>query len=376
MRIVAIEIYGYDVRYAHGNYSMSHGRTVTSLPSTLARVLTDDGLEGWGEACPLGPTYLDSFAGGVRAALPMLATALIGLDPCESGQVGAAMDGALRGQNAAKSALDIACWDLFGRRTGMPLCVLLGGRRVAEIPLYAAVGLGPADEMVAFSQARIAEGIGALQLKLGGDPREDAERVRAVRSAVGDDVLIVADANGGWRPRQALEAARRLRDLDPLLLEQPCPTLEECLQVRGLTTLPMSLDEVMIDAATLAHAASARAMEAINLKLGRVGGLTPARAMRDLADALGVGCVIEDSWGGDVVTAAVSHLAASTAPQTLIHASFMNDWVSDHVAGHHPRSRGGRGAAPEGPGLGIQVEVQRLGPPLATVTRDATKGTP
>jgi L-alanine-DL-glutamate epimerase-like enolase superfamily enzyme len=376
MRIVAIEIYGYDVHYAHGDYVMSHGRTVTALPSTLVRVLADDGLEGWGEACPLGPTYLDSFADGVRAALPQLAAALIGIDPCESGSVNAAMDGALRGQRAAKSALDVACWDLFGRRTGLPVCVLLGGRRVAEIPLYSAVPLAAADEMVAFSQARIAEGIRALQLKLGGDPREDAGRVRAVRDAVGDDVLIVADANGGWRPRQALEAARRLGELDRLLLEQPCPTLEECLQVRALTTLPMSLDEVIVDAATLARAASVHAMEAINLKIGRVGGLTAARAMRDLADALGVGCVIEDSWGGDVVTAAVSHLAASTAPQTLIHASFMNDWVTDHVAGHRPRSRDGRGAAPDAPGLGIEVERERLGPPLATVTGDATKGTP
>lgn len=81
--------------------------------------------------------------------------------------------------------------------------------------------------------------------------------------------------------------------------------------VRGLTTLPMSLDEVIVDAATLARAADAGAMEAINLKIGRVGGLSTARVMRDLAHALGIGCVIEDSWRGDVLTAAVSHLAAS-----------------------------------------------------------------
>jgi L-alanine-DL-glutamate epimerase-like enolase superfamily enzyme len=367
VRITAIELYGHDLRYAHGDYVMSRGRAVTTLPSTLVRVLTDDGLEGWGEACPLGPTYLEAFAGGVRAALPELATAVIGLDPRETAAVGAAMDGALRGQNAAKSALDVACWDLLGRATGLPVCTLLGGRLVAEIPLYVAVPLAPADEMAAFSAARIAEGIRALQLKLGGAPRDDVARVRAVREAAGDEVLIVADANGGWTPRQALEAARRMADLDALLLEQPCATLPECLQIRRLTTLPMSLDEVIVDAATLAHAASAGAMEAINLKVGRAGGLTAARAMRDLAAALGIGCVIEDSWGGDLVTAAVSHLAASTPAQTLIHASFMNDWVSDHAAGHQPRSHGATGSAPDGPGLGVEVDRSLLGAPLATI---------
>jgi L-alanine-DL-glutamate epimerase-like enolase superfamily enzyme len=367
VRIVAVEIYGHDLHYAHGDYVMSHGRAATTQPSTLVRVLADDGTEGWGEACPLGPTYLEAFAGGVRAALPELAAAIIGVDPRATATVGAAMDGALRGQNAAKSALDVACWDLLGHHTGLPVCMLLGGRLTQEIPLYVAVPLAPADEMAAFSAARIAEGIRGLQLKLGDDPRADVTRMRAVREAAGDEVLIVADANGGWTPRQAVEAARRLHDVEALLLEQPCTTLEECRHVRTLTTLPMSLDEVIVDTATLAHAATAGAMEAINLKIGRVGGLTRARAMRDLAAALGIGCVIEDSWGGDLVTAAVSHLAASTPRQTLIHASFMNDWVSDHAAGHQPRSHGGTGAAPDGPGLGIEVDRATLGAPLATV---------
>jgi L-alanine-DL-glutamate epimerase-like enolase superfamily enzyme len=76
---------------------------------------------------------------------------------------------------------------------------------------------------------------------------------------------------------------------------------------------------------------------------------------------------IEDTWGGDIVTAAVSHLAASTAPESLLHASFMNDWVCEHVAGHSPRSAQGRGRAPDGPGLGIEVDVEALGTPLVTM---------
>ena len=367
MQIVRIDIFGHDLHYAHGDYVMSQGRTITSLASTLVRITTDDGQEGWGEACPLGGTYLEAFAGGVRAALAELAPALLDRDPRELDVIGAVMNRTLRGQLAAKSALDVACWDLLGADTGLPLCTLLGGRRSADIPLYVAIPLGPAQHMAAFAAARVAEGIGGLQLKLGGDPHEDVLRVRAVREASGDGVFIVADANGGWRRHDALTAVRLLEDIEDVILEQPCPTLAECLQVRRLTTLPMSLDEVIVDAGTLAQACAAEAMEAINLKVGRVGGLTAARAMRDLAAALGVRATIEDSWGGDVVTAAVSHLAASTSPEALVHASLMNDWVTDHVAGHQPRSVNGRGVAPDGPGLGITVDAGALGEPLMTV---------
>lgn len=369
MKIIAADIYAHDLRYADGSYSMSGGRTVTTLPSTLVRLRTDEGIEGWGEACPLGDTYLESFAGGVRAALPQLAEALVRAqaDPRETGVVGAAMDATLRGQAAAKSAIDVACWDILGKSAGLPVCTLLGGRRQADFPLYVALPLGTPDAMAVAARAQIALGIRALQLKLGADPRGDAARVRAVREAAGEDVLIVADANGGWRRHDAIAAARLLEGVERLILEQPCPTYGECRELRRHTTLPFSLDEIVVDLVTLAEAACDGAIDAINLKIGRVGGLTTARAMRDAAAALGVRMTIEDSWGGDLVTAAVSHLAASTPPEALLHASFMNDWVSDHAAGYAPRSRDGRGAAPDAPGLGIEVDAAALGAPLVRV---------
>ena len=108
-------------------------------------------------------------------------------------------------------------------------------------------------------------------------------------------------------------------------------------------------------------------MDQINLKIGRVGGLTRARLIRDAAVELGLRLMIEDSWGGDIVTAAVSHLAAGTPPEALFAVSFMNDWTMEHVAGYAPRSSAGRGPVPTGPGLGIEVDVAMLGAPLFTV---------
>ncbi len=128
----------------------------------------------------------------------------------------------------------------------------------------------------------------------------------------------------------------------------------------------MILDEVIVDLQDLLRAWEDRALEGFNLKINRVGGLTQARLLRDVGHQLGLIVNIEDSWGGDLTTAAVSHLAASTPAETVINVSFMNDWTNEHIAGGQPRSHGGFGAAPQRPGLGIDVDDALLGEPFAT----------
>ena len=359
-----VSVFGYDLTYAHGDYVMSAGRVVNVLPSTVVRITTRGGVEGFGETCPLGRTYLPGFGEGARAALRELAPALIGIDAANLAAVNQAMDATLRGHEYAKSAIDVACWDILGRVANLPVAALLGGALQADLPLYVAVPLGPPEEMASFVERERAGGIHHFQLKLGDTPERDRDRVAAVHAVTGPEDAIIGDANGGWRRQDAIIAARLLDGFDRLRLEQPCPTLEECLAVRRLSTLPMVLDEVITDLPTLVRAVAADAMDHINLKIGRVGGLTAARLMRDAAVALGLTLTIEDSWGGDLVTAAVSHLAAGVPTGQLFAASYMNDWTVEHVAGYQPRSREGRGPVPTGPGLGVEVDTDRLGAPL------------
>jgi len=367
--IERVEVFGYDLTYAHGDYVMSSGRGVNVLPSTVVRITTRGGLERYGEACPLGSTYLPGFGGGARAALRELAPALIGFDAANLAAVSTRMDATLRGHEYAKSAVDVACWDILGRAANQPVAMLLGGVLQTELPLYVAVPLGEPAEMAAFVERERAGGIHHFQLKLGDAPERDRDRVAAVHAVTGPEDALIGDANGGWRRQDAIIAARLLEGFDRLRLEQPCPTLEECVAVRGLSTLPMVLDEVITDLPTLVRAAHADAMDHINLKVGRVGGLTRARLMRDAAVELGLTLTIEDSWGGDLVTAAVSHLAAATPPASLFAVSYMNDWTVEHIAGYRPRSRNGLGPVPEGPGLGIEVDTDRLGVPLFSFSR-------
>lgn len=363
--VAEVRVYRYGLSYAHGTYVMSKGREVTVLPSVVVALTAKSGATGYGEVCPLGTTYLPGFAGGIIAALAELGPAIIGHDPARPAALGAAMDACLAGHGYAKSAIDIAALDLFGRQSGLSCSALLGGVRSEDFLLYVAVPLGSPEAMAEFVGAARAEGIHRFQLKIGGTPEQDAARAAAVVAATGPEDVIVADANGGWRLQDATVAVRLFEGLERLRVEQPCPTLEECLILRQRTSLPFVLDEVITDVAALIRCYEHGAMDAINLKISRVGGLTRARQLRDLAQELGLRLTIEDTWGGDLTTAAVSHLAATTAPEALYAASFMNDWTLEHVAGYRPRSADGRGRAPVEAGLGVSVDEALLGEPVA-----------
>jgi L-alanine-DL-glutamate epimerase-like enolase superfamily enzyme len=364
--IARIDLYSYDLTYVAGEYVMSGGRVITTLSSTVARITTDDGLVGYGETCPLGSNYLPAYAAGARAALTELAPELVGLEATNPTFVSRAMDRILLGHGYAKSAVDIACWDVLGQATGRPICDLIGGRQNERFPLYVAIPLGSPEAMCARVEELRSAGTHRFQLKLGGDPVEDADRARAIVHAAGPDDVIIGDANCGWSLREAVTAVRLMDDLPGLFLEQPCATFEECLRVREHTSLPVILDEVITDLPTLLRAWEAKALEGFNLKISRVGGLTNARLMRDVGERLGLTVNVEDAWGGDLTTAAVSHLAASTGPECLVMVSFMNDWTKEHVAKYQPRSDNGWGAAPVGAGLGISVDPDALGVPFAS----------
>lgn len=364
MKIEAIEIYEYDLTYSHGNYVMSKGRSARQQPSNLVRVITDDGIEGWGEAATLSGNYLPVFAGSTRAALRDLSQLLIGQDPRQSSHLQRLMSGLLMGQANAKNALDVACWDIFGKSVGLPISALIGGVLSTDLPIFEAVPLSSTEESIAYVKKRSAEGIRRYQIKIGDDPVKDAARARAIVEAF-PDIFFFVDANAGYSLLEAQIAMRLLGDTN-LYFEQPCRDLGDCALLRKISGLPMVMDETILTHADLYRAKYEVGAAAVNIKLGRLGGITPAVAMRNTAQELALHFCIEDCWGGDVTAAAVSHVAASAAPEYLMHTSFFNDWTNEHVAGYQPRSRNGRGAAPTGPGLGITVDRSMLGAPVAS----------
>ena len=366
MKIIGASLFEYAVHYVHGQYVMSGGRAATEQQGLLLRLRTGEGIHGWGESTQLGGTYLPTSPAMTRTALEELLPHLIGADPTNILAVHELMDGVLLGGTSGKSAIDVACWDLRGKALEVPVSTLLGGVINRSFPLYEAVPLGTPDEMAGFIRDRRATGVNRFQLKVGNEPHEDVERVRAAVEAGDHDTVVIADANGGWNLIEA-ETALKCMDDFGIYVEQPCRTTRDSATVHRHSRLPLILDESVADAAELVEARTLASAVAVNIKLSRVGGITQAARLRDLAQALNMMVTIEDTWGGDVAAAAVSHVAASTKPGALLTSSFFNDWTDGHVAGYHPRSVAGFGSAPDGPGLGITVNESVIGDPVFSV---------
>jgi L-alanine-DL-glutamate epimerase-like enolase superfamily enzyme len=211
-----------------------------------------------------------------------------------------------------------------------------------------------------------AEGYRRFQLKVGGDPDVDVERIRAVAAQLQPGDRLVADANTGWLMHDALRVVRAVRDVD-VYIEQPCLSYEECLTVRRHTDHPFVLDEVIDSVEMLLRGRADLAMDVVNLKISKLGGLTRARQARDLCVSLGVAMTLEDSWGGDIVTAAIAHLAHSTPPEFLFTATDFNSYVTVSTADGAPRRASGRLAASTAPGLGVTPRTDVLGRPVVVV---------
>ena len=176
MKITGIEVYQIDLPYAGGVYRLSGGRTYTTFDATIVRLVTDEGLEGWGESTPFGPNYIAAHARGVRAGIAEMAEAVTGLDPRHVDRVNEAMDHALAGHLHAKTAIDVACWDLFGKAVGMPVCGLLGGGTGARLPLIDSIHAGDPEDMRARVADTRARGYVGHSIKVGATPARSEER--------------------------------------------------------------------------------------------------------------------------------------------------------------------------------------------------------
>jgi L-alanine-DL-glutamate epimerase-like enolase superfamily enzyme len=348
---------------SHTAYYMAEGKTCDTVETVVIAVETDAGLTGWGEVCPI-PHYLPAYARGVAPALQELAPVILGGDPVGAEALMTSVDAFLPGHVYAKSALDIALWDITGQVAGLPLHALLGGRRQADLPLYHSITCVEPDEMARIAREAQAEGIRQFQAKLGasGDWQTDVERLVKVREAVGPGPLVYGDWNCGATTLDAIRVGRAVAHLD-VMLEQPCATLEDCSRVQAATGLPMKLDELAHDTASMLSAHRFGIMDAVALKLSKFGGLSATRRARDLCLHLGAKMCIECTWGSDIVTAAALHLGAAAPPSRVLNVCDLSGYVNPRLAPDAPTRTDGRIAPPDGAGLGIIVDQDCLGAP-------------
>ena len=365
MRIAEVHIYQHDLPVDGEPYRYSSA-SVHALDTTLVKLVADNGLIGWGETCPVGPTYQPHHAGGARAALFEIAPALIGerVLPLSLHRV---MDLRLNGHAYAKAAIDIAAHDLLGKHYGVRLADLLGGAVTDKVPSYYACGIGAPDDIARIAIEKRKEGYPRMQIKVGGRAVEtDIEVVRKVWEAVGNSMRLAVDANRGWSTRDALRVSRECPDI-PFVMEQPCNTLEEIATLRGRLSHAVYLDESAADLSTVLRALGGGLCDGFGMKITRLGGLQPFTAFRDLCAARSMPHTCDDAWGGDIIAAACTHIAATVEPRLLEGV-----WLAQpHITGHYDPKNGiritsGHIPLPTAPGLGVIPDETQFGAPVAS----------
>ena len=353
MKIKKIVIYQHDFPVMNGPFLMANSK-VDCLDTTLVKLVTDCGLVGWGETCPVGPTYAPSHAGGARAALIEMAPALIGKNPMQPRLLHRTMNNLLSGHNYAKAAIDIAAYDLLGKKTKLPVSDLLGGAETLNVPSYYATAVGDADDVVTIAREKCAEGYPRLQIKIGGRPVEiDIEVINKVWEAVGTKMRLAVDGNRGLTTGDALRLSNACQNI-PFVLEQPCDSIEEIASIRQKLHHPVYLDESGVDINAVINAISLGILDGFAMKITRIGGLHPMSLFSGICESRKLPHTSDDAWGGDIIAAACVHLGATIMPKL-----FDGTWLAQPYIEEHYDSRNGikiidgHIRCPTQPGLGI-----------------------
>lgn len=370
MKISTIELYQADLPYSGGVYTLSGGRTYTSFDASIVRISCDDGTQGWGESTPFGSTYIASHALGVRAGIAEIAPALLGRDLRRLDRITDAMDSALLGHNHAKTALDVACWDIFGKSVGLPVCELLGGATETPMPMISSIPAADPDEMRSRVAEHRANGYRGHSVKIGaldseGGPELDAERIAACLADKRGGEFFMVDANGGLLPETALRMLRLLPPGLDFVLEAPCSTWRETMSLRDRCPYPIVVDELAQQDDDIAFIAAHDVADGINLKISKAGGLTHGRRHRDICRAAGMTVSVQDTVGSAIAFAAVVHLGATIPPRLLRCVLNCEDMVTLRTATFDAITSDGGILPPAAPGLGIDVNEAVLGEPVA-----------
>lgn len=367
MKISEVHVFAHDLPVQNGPYRIASSE-VWALDSTLVKVVTDAGLVGWGETCPVGPTYQPQHALGARAALAEMAPQLLGTPVTHPLALRRKMDGLLCGHNYAKAALDIAAHDLLGKLYGVRVADLLGGVMSERVPSYYATGIGQPDEIARIALDKVEEGFPRLQIKIGNRPVElDIETVRKVWERIGGrGVRLAIDGNRSLPARDVLRISRECPEI-PFVMEQPCNTLEEVVSVRDRIGHSIYLDENGEDLSTVLRAVGQGLCDGFGMKVTRIGGLQAMATFRDICEARALPHTCDDAWGGDIIAAACTHIGATLQPRLNEGAWIAAPYIDRHYDPENGvRIVGGHIPLPTGPGLGVTPDETIFGPPVAS----------
>lgn len=358
MKIRAVRIFAADLPLT-GEHRGSHTRyTVTN--DVYVKIETDEGAAGFGATAPKYYITGETQDTAVAVLRRELAPAVTGEDPFDVEKIHEKMNKAIKGNTAAKAAIDVALYDLMGKVLGVPAYHLLGGAYRLELPAFDLIGLWSPEEAAAKARRRMAEGYREFKVKVGGDAEEDLRRVRAVGEALAG-LLLKVDANQAWTPKQAIYLINRFYECGVSVVEQPVhmDDIEGLAYVRGACPqVAIMADESLKSLADGLRLVRAQAVDMFNIKLIKTGGLHPARKLAAVAEAAGMNCMAGCTLQNTLLDAATAHFAAATR-HVVLNEIKGPQWIKEDMASGL-EIREGTVRVPRGPGLGMAVDEERL----------------
>jgi muconate cycloisomerase len=331
----------------------------TDSPFLLLKVATDEGLTGLGEVSATPRWSGEDNVTAHRTIHEYLAPALVGQNPLDIEAAVKTMNRVLAANPFTKSGVELALWDILGKSCGLPVYRLLGGAVRETVPLKFSISGANSDRAAWLANWALERGFKTMKVKVAM-PSGDMERVAAVREAIGPDVRLGVDANGGWSAREAIHALRSMEKFHIFFAEQPVPPVDISwmADVRRQVSMPVIADESVYSLQDAMALARASAADMFSLYVGK-SGLTTARKIAAVAEAAGLVCTIGSYMELGVATAAMIHLAVSTpaiAPETipcdiLSHLFYETNLLTKSLPVHGAEAR-----APEEPGLGVELD--------------------
>lgn len=328
----------------------------------LLRLETDEGVTGSGEAT-VTPIWSGESAWGAKEMIDRYLTpAVVGRPVDDIPSALAAMDAVVFANPFAKAAIEMAMLDAWGRTVGQPVYELLGGAaNPLKIPIRFSLAANSPDLTATNAAKRVAWGHPTVKVKVGKDPAADVERVRAVREAIGPDVLLTVDANGGWSMAESLWALERMQECNLTLVEQPVrrEDLEGMAEVRRHVEVPVMADEGVFTTWDAEQALRKEACDIIAVYPGKNGGITVSKQIAEMAAQHGVSAAVGSNLELDPGTAAMCHLTVATGniAAERYHGDILGPLYHQVGVTREPvRLEAGYAYCPASPGLGVEID--------------------
>ena len=339
------------------------GVEIKQADNILIRIEADNGAVGWGEAAE-APTMTGETVEGMFAAGSYILPALIGRDAEDIEGASAAMTGRMYGNNAAKAAIEIALHDLVGRATNRPVHALLGGKKRDRIALLGVISNGKLAGDLEDAAKKKAEGYRAFKIKVGIEtPALDAERTRQVCKLLGPDLLLCTDANMGWNREDALQYTRAVTGSGLAFFEQPVHA-DDIASMAAIsaaaTDFAIGADESIHSMEDIRRHHEHKAARGVSLKTIKLGGMRNVMNASILCDQLGMSVNVSCKTGESSLAGAAGLHIAAALPQINWGLTLSHQGLSDDITANPIRIEQGHVTVSDRPGLGIDVDEDRV----------------